>query len=207
MEACNIMVDPRVYRGSVIANRRAQEQRLHKEIHKQEHERRFRADVIRNRLSMGLSRYVRGPTETHATKPSRISRLASLAGYERLPRPKPLPTNGITRVIPSGRIPSRFPKDIPIDQRGIDRGVCAKSRATFKNVRLLPVETPSPIKYATAAVDRLGGIRRSISTPPPTAAGFVGRNDALVQTSDVCFFQCTSSYETNNSSTVVFNHD
>lgn len=41
------MVDPRVCRGSVAANRRAQQERIRKEIHKKESEKRFRANVIR----------------------------------------------------------------------------------------------------------------------------------------------------------------
>uniref|UniRef100_A0A0M3HFD5 BHLH domain-containing protein n=1 Tax=Ascaris lumbricoides TaxID=6252 RepID=A0A0M3HFD5_ASCLU len=184
METYNIMVDPRVCRGSVAANRRAQQERIRKEIHKKESEKRFRANVIRNRLSMGLSRYPLGGAEAHATKLSRISRLASMAGYEHLSKHKALLDDGIMKLLPDEIRSSELSRNTAIDKKWANSSGFGKKRTAFGNVRLVPMDTLTRAKYF-ATPDRSTAVRRAITTPPPTSAGICGRSDALVQTADV----------------------
>ncbi|CAD5206077.1 unnamed protein product [Bursaphelenchus okinawaensis] len=51
----NIMADPRVFRGSVVARQREQMIKMRQEMEKQRHEERWRASVVRTRLKMAMN--------------------------------------------------------------------------------------------------------------------------------------------------------
>uniref|UniRef100_A0A915B1W2 Uncharacterized protein n=1 Tax=Parascaris univalens TaxID=6257 RepID=A0A915B1W2_PARUN len=129
METYNIMVDPRVCRGSVAANRRAQQERIRKEIHKKESERRFRINVVRNRLNTDLTRYPLDGAEAHTTKLSRISRLASMAGYEHLSKHKALLNDDFATPDRSTAIRRAITTPPPTSA-----GICGRSDALVQTV-------------------------------------------------------------------------
>ncbi|TKR70421.1 hypothetical protein L596_022452 [Steinernema carpocapsae] len=76
----NIMVDPRVYRGSVVAKKRAEIAKINEEIRKIQDEERYRADVIRNKLNMTLNQDAQGLPDVKRYSSHRYSRLSGPVG-------------------------------------------------------------------------------------------------------------------------------
>uniref|UniRef100_A0AC35F632 Uncharacterized protein n=1 Tax=Panagrolaimus sp. PS1159 TaxID=55785 RepID=A0AC35F632_9BILA len=81
----NIMADPRVFRGSVVARQREEINRCRQEIEARKAEERYRMEVVRNRLSMALSNDISKPNPISYRRAANIraetsARLAKLAG-------------------------------------------------------------------------------------------------------------------------------
>uniref|UniRef100_A0AC34G650 Uncharacterized protein n=1 Tax=Panagrolaimus sp. ES5 TaxID=591445 RepID=A0AC34G650_9BILA len=81
----NIMADPRVFRGSVVARQREEINRCRQEIEARKAEERYRMEVVRNRLSMALSKDIPQPNPISYRRAANIraetsARLAKLAG-------------------------------------------------------------------------------------------------------------------------------
>uniref|UniRef100_A0A914YPP8 Uncharacterized protein n=1 Tax=Panagrolaimus superbus TaxID=310955 RepID=A0A914YPP8_9BILA len=81
----NIMADPRVFRGSVVARQREEINRCRQEIEARKAEERYRMEVVRNRLSMALSHDIPKPNPISYQRAANIraetsARLAKLAG-------------------------------------------------------------------------------------------------------------------------------
>lgn len=97
---------------------------------------------------MGLSRYPLGGAEAHATKLSRISRLASMAGYEHLSKHKALLDDGIMKLLPDEIRSSELSRNTAIDKKWANSSGFGKKRTAFGNVRLVPMDTLTRAKCA-----------------------------------------------------------
>ncbi|KAK0409501.1 hypothetical protein QR680_004581 [Steinernema hermaphroditum] len=148
----NIMVDPRVYRGSVVAKKRAEIARINQEIKKIQAEERYRAEVIRNRLNMTLSR------DTQAMFPDiknysthRYSRLAGPVGRrirmnyssvpagERVRKVGDLPRVGLKKSPrrKSPRLPNISRVSVPLHEpHWIPSGIAQPSKRVEKSTRI-----------------------------------------------------------------------
>uniref|UniRef100_A0A1I8AFE7 Transmembrane protein 65 n=1 Tax=Steinernema glaseri TaxID=37863 RepID=A0A1I8AFE7_9BILA len=148
----NIMVDPRVYRGSVVAKKRAEIARINQEIKKIQAEERYRAEVIRNRLNMTLARDTDSllpDIKSYTTQ--RYSRIAGPVGRrirmnyssvpagERVRKVGDLPRVGLKKSPKrrSPRLPNLTKISLPLhDPHWIPSGIAHPSKRVEKSTRI-----------------------------------------------------------------------
>lgn len=144
----NIMADPRVFRGSVVAKQREELAKIRQQIEAREADERYRTEVIRNRLSLALGGGPKVISSAAYGLPSSPRRMARLAG--RVGR-------GAVADWMSGKGPVGVELGAPI---GIDAKISPRITTTSRK-GLRTKQLPRTVTQRTTAVSIKGSPARS----------------------------------------------